>query len=590
MKNSNEEIKNNKSGVTLIALVVTIVVLLILAGTTIAMLTGDNGIIARAAKAKEETDKAASEEEAGLQRTLQEIASRVPSVEGYNDIKKVNSPKLAEGMIPVKWNASKNVWVVCDENDPTWYNYDSKEWANVMLRDGKYKTVDNVGEGTEIADKDLGSMYVWIPRYAYTVPKIDSNSKKIDITFVKGNTNEGVNGEIFTTDESVDTTSTKLVHPGFNLGGSPLTGIWVAKFEASGVDDNGNAVGNAKEGITDSKEIKEVYSPNANTIAQSLPNKISWRHISIGECEQRSMEVATKDSFGLQNASSHLIKNSEWGAVAYLCYSDYGSVPQINGAGYLSPSPWYVCNMYTGQGPSANGATGRYEKKDDSNNYNTTNGMLASTTGNTTGVYDMNGGTWEYVAAYIDNGNGNLNNCGKSAKTIYFENGELKSEYTSLWDKYEASQEEKDNKIKIDDQTELTQSELWDNTNKKREEKYQIVRKRLTQAVFDGMAKHKGIGVNEMSATFSYYTAYQNTNGDYTRGWFRDTSVAAADNTREQHTTTWDGDGVLIGHSSLPFVMRGGVFYFGATAGVLCPYADSGSGDGNRGFRSVVVV
>ena len=49
--------KQNK-GVTLIALVVTIVVLLLLAGTTIAMLTGDNGIIARAAKAKEETEKA----------------------------------------------------------------------------------------------------------------------------------------------------------------------------------------------------------------------------------------------------------------------------------------------------------------------------------------------------------------------------------------------------------------------------------------------------------------------------------------------------------------------------------------------------
>ena len=254
--------KQNK-GVTLIALVVTIVVLLILAGTTIAMLTGDNGIIARAAKAKEETDKAASEEEAGLQRTLQEIASRVPSVEGYNDIKKVNSPKLAEGMIPVKWNASKNVWVVCDENDPTWYNYDSKEWANVMLRDGKYTPGKDVGEGTEIADKDLGSMYVWIPRYAYTISDAN-NENKINVTFVKGNTNEGVNGEIFTTDESVDTTSTKLIHPGFNLGGSPLTGIWVAKFEASGVDSKGNAVGNASKGSTD-----QTYKPNDDTIAQS---------------------------------------------------------------------------------------------------------------------------------------------------------------------------------------------------------------------------------------------------------------------------------------------------------------------------------
>ena len=574
--------KQNK-GVTLIALVITIVVLLILAGTTIAMLTGDNGIIARAAKAKEETDKAASEEEAGLQRTLQEIASRVPSVEGYNDIKKVNSPKLAEGMIPVKWNTSKNVWVVCDENDPTWYNYDSKEWANVMLSDGTYK-YGEVTEGQKVKDEDLGSMYVWIPRYAYTIPHAN-NENKINVTFVKGNTNEGVNGEIFTTDESVDTTSTKLIHPGFNLGGSPLTGIWVAKFEASGVDDNGNAVGNASKGSKN-----QTYGPSTNTIAQSLPNKISWRHISIGECEQRSMEVATKDSFGLKNANSHLIKNSEWGAVAYLCYSDYGSVPQINAAGTVKTTPyWYTYNLYTGQGPSANGDIGRYEKKDDSNNYSTTNGILASTTGNTTGVYDMNGGAWEYVAAYIDNGNSNLNAGGK-----YFINRQLNEAYTSLWDKYEASQEEKDNQIQIDKQTTLTQSELWDNTNKKIEIKYQNARKRLTQAVFDGMAKYKGIGVNEMTTTFSYYTAYQNTNGDYTRGWFIDPEVAAAEKTKEQYipgvARSWDNDLIRIGHSSIPFVARGGSFHYGGNAGVFCSGAYSGYGSYHNGFRPVVVV
>ena len=45
--------------------------------------------------------------------------------------------------------------------------------------------------------------------------------------------------------------------------------------------------------------------------------------------------------------------------------------------------------------------------------------MLASTTGNTTGVYDMNGGTSEYVAAYINNGNYRMNQIGES----YLENG-----------------------------------------------------------------------------------------------------------------------------------------------------------------------
>lgn len=45
----------NQNGVTLIALVITIIVLLILAGVSIAMLTGDNGLLTKARKASDET-------------------------------------------------------------------------------------------------------------------------------------------------------------------------------------------------------------------------------------------------------------------------------------------------------------------------------------------------------------------------------------------------------------------------------------------------------------------------------------------------------------------------------------------------------
>ena len=48
--------KNNK-GITLIALVITIIVLLILAGVSIAMLTGENGILSNATKAQEDTTR-----------------------------------------------------------------------------------------------------------------------------------------------------------------------------------------------------------------------------------------------------------------------------------------------------------------------------------------------------------------------------------------------------------------------------------------------------------------------------------------------------------------------------------------------------
>ena len=50
--------KNNIRGITLIALIITIIVLLILAGVSIAMLTGQNGIIDNASKAKQSTKDA----------------------------------------------------------------------------------------------------------------------------------------------------------------------------------------------------------------------------------------------------------------------------------------------------------------------------------------------------------------------------------------------------------------------------------------------------------------------------------------------------------------------------------------------------
>ena len=62
-KQEQEKIKlKERKGITLIALVITIIVLLILAGVSIAMLTGENGILSQAAKAKEETEKAQANE------------------------------------------------------------------------------------------------------------------------------------------------------------------------------------------------------------------------------------------------------------------------------------------------------------------------------------------------------------------------------------------------------------------------------------------------------------------------------------------------------------------------------------------------
>lgn len=62
-----KEIQKNKKGITLIALIITIIVLLILAGVTIATLTGDNGILNQANKAKEKTELAGLKEQIELE-------------------------------------------------------------------------------------------------------------------------------------------------------------------------------------------------------------------------------------------------------------------------------------------------------------------------------------------------------------------------------------------------------------------------------------------------------------------------------------------------------------------------------------------
>ena len=85
-----------------------------------------------------------------------------------------------------------------------------------------------------------------------------------------------------------------------------------------------------------------------------------------------------------------MMKNDEWGAVAYLSKSKYGKNAEVD----INSDSSY----YTGGGSG--------------NAYVTNVGQ--STTGTVHGVYDMSGGAWEYVAAYVNNGNSNLTNYGSS--------------------------------------------------------------------------------------------------------------------------------------------------------------------------------
>ena len=476
----------DKNGITLIALVITIIVLLILAGVSIATLTGENGILTRANDAKTSTEIAEEREKIELSATAAlaedlggeididtlrtelgkyfkvgnyevELGTNEDGTEGYivtitendqngrkyfvdkngnvteytakepeetpEDATVTELSQMKYGVIEIEFltGTSYNVNDTKAPNDPSnnmtsdmkkvyWENgeekvegesadFDASKWYSYTAQTG-----DTTVEGTShwanvIVTKDgVESYFVWIPRYAYRIIYFDSPDNENayrtgTLTEEEALANGNIVGYsdargIVTADgkkpTGVDSQTAISVnnkyfktHPAFegdvNYGGwtdekgnpQKLEGIWVAKYEASRV--------------------------GSTTTPKFEPGVNSWRSITIGN-------MYTYAQAYNPTLNSHLMKNSEWGAVAYLTESKYGR----NGTEITSNSAGYYTAGTSGATPITN--------------------KLQSTTGNEYGIYDLSGGAYEYVASYyngsnlLSNGSSFANNGGTSTK------------------------------------------------------------------------------------------------------------------------------------------------------------------------------
>lgn len=142
--------KKEKKGITLIALVITIIVLLILAGVTVATLTGDNGLLTRASGAKNTTDKAKLEEEIKIAFIEYETDKYINSNSNLEDkLKAIFEKNYGSGNIEVKKNGknykakvknSKTVYRV--KYDGTVEKYEEMDLTDIYGRlDENSKTV-----------------------------------------------------------------------------------------------------------------------------------------------------------------------------------------------------------------------------------------------------------------------------------------------------------------------------------------------------------------------------------------------------------------------------------------------------------------
>ena len=190
-----DTLRRNK-GITLIALVVTIIVLLILAGISIAMLTGQNGILNRAAEAKEKT-RVAQEDESqklkGYEDIMAQYTGNLPSREETkpyfpNSTFSYKEGDLSTGLVIKDGNANEYVWVEVPTTiyDNTTYNNNgankpknTDEWEKIReclkaytvdYSDSSYKDTNTDGTTYSVDYQNmLKSVYTnggfWIGRY-----------------------------------------------------------------------------------------------------------------------------------------------------------------------------------------------------------------------------------------------------------------------------------------------------------------------------------------------------------------------------------------------------------------------------------------
>ena len=345
----------------------------------------------------------------------------------YRDNSGANSPKLADGMIPVVYDETSENWEVADTSKE-WYNYDEQWWANaVTTSEASYR---EASAGTEIPMESINSMWVWIPRYKYKIPSdIGTGTSftpiteppEIDVVFESGTETTG------STLSSCPITSTSCyyTHPAFRDGSSvykstaydqggwdeELEGIWVGKFETG------------TEGDTCSSSPSEANCKNVNPVIKPDIKALAYQNVSTqfdtslkfagGTRNTSNGEVtfAGNSIYGLTSSTdTHMMKNTEWGAVAYLSQSKYGKMGNSNYSGtnkeiYINNSSEYYTGR-SGGSPNASDTTygsysydGKICSAETCTGEKTSETILlgtgASTTGTIYGIYDMSGGAYD---------------------------------------------------------------------------------------------------------------------------------------------------------------------------------------------------
>ncbi len=309
----------------------------------------------------------------------------------------VLEPILDENMIRVIYNETTSTWEKAGSKN--WYDYDTGKWANAVTVTGASRSkYQSATSGTAIPMDDIETMWVWIPRYSYTIGSEDGDAyygKKgeylsgvptqalpgeIDIRFIPKSAKETGSGKY----KVVEGVNNWRTPDGFTFGDEELSGIWVGKFETSSSNPSATYGGG--------------NVPNLDVMIK--PNVTSWRGIQVATIAEVGRNITKSGNrYGFSNTKfdSHAMKNSEWALASYLSQSKYGKLGNRNYSGankeiYQNKSDKFITGCSYGSPSNSIPEHGCQYSYDVS-----LSGTGASTTGTIYGIYDTSGGAWEYM-------------------------------------------------------------------------------------------------------------------------------------------------------------------------------------------------
>ena len=291
-----------EKGITLIALVVTIIIMLILAGVSIKLAIDNNGVIENAKEAKDQYEQAQANDESGLEDLASKLKEQI-------DANKANLYDPATEGIPIPAG---------------FYYVGGTKASGLVISDnssdkGKYKGQTTVG--TDL----VGNQFVWIP-----VDNIADYKRTAYLSQVASGTTDST-----TKSEQIKATSSSSYYYTEALPEDEKTsvetnkGYYIGRYEAGDQES------------ADSKKLRAIGAPTSNTITVKA-GQAPYNFVTRTEAKSLAEGFSTKQKY--TSVKSKLVSSYAWDtAIAFIqkTNSDYGSSSE-EGNYYDSPTFTYT--------------------------------------------------------------------------------------------------------------------------------------------------------------------------------------------------------------------------------------------------------